>query len=160
MEGRGMEATDRERMLGQVEGLTEAARGLLVGLEELRTEIAGDADREPPAVLCRMLADAIAGYARRPRVTATWEAEARRLLERDGVTFEQAAAVLGWLTTYEGREATFWRRNVLSMPTFRSKWDRLVLAMRQDAEAARSRGNGRAGRLLELARSLPTGGRR
>jgi hypothetical protein len=153
--------TERENVLGRIDGLLEGARGLVSALEELRADVAGDGDREAPAVLCRMLADAIAGYGvRRPRVTATWETEARRLIERDGVTFEQATALLGWLTTHDGREATFWRRQILSMPTFRNRWDRLVLAMRQDAERARDARNGRAGRLLALARSLPTGGRR
>lgn len=150
------EKTDRERAIAKVDAVLEQARGFVETLEALRTELQGSSATEPPAEFCRMFADIVGKYVRRPRVTATWEIEARRLFELDRVTFEQAQQVLAWLATHDGREASFWRRNVLSVPTFRKQWDRLVLAMRQDAETLKAQGNGRAERLLAMSRSMPT----
>ena len=149
------ETTDREKLLAMIDGLLEQSRAMTETLAALRVEVQGEAAHAPAHLFAEAFADAVAAYVRRPRVTATWETEARRLFEVDAITFEQADAVLEWLTRHHGREAAFWRRNVLSVPTFRKQWDRLVLAMRQDAERLKAGDNGRAARLLEMSRSMP-----
>jgi hypothetical protein len=150
-------ATERERVLARVDALLAETETVVIGLRALRDEVSGFADDANPRRLCEAFSDGISAYARRPRITATWETEARRLLEVDRVTMAQALAMIAWLTEHDGNEAAFWRRNVLSFPTFRRQWDRLVLAMRQDAERMSERQNGRAARLLALSRSLPGG---
>jgi len=149
------ETTDREKLLAMIDGLLEQSRAMTETLAALRVEVQGEAANEPTWLFAEAFADAVSAYIRRPRVTATWATEARRLFEVDGITREQADAVLAWLTRHDGREASFWRRNVLSVPTFRKQWDRLVLAMRQDAERLKAGDNGRAARLLEMSRSMP-----
>jgi len=74
--------------------------------------------------ICRHLADRIEGNgSKRPTVTKRWRDSARLLLDRDGRTVEQVVKAIDWCQT-----DTFWRANILSMPTLREKYDQLRLA--------------------------------
>jgi hypothetical protein len=59
---------------------------------------------------------------RAAEVTPKWRDSARLLLDRDRVPLAEAVMVLRW-----SQQDSFWRSNILSMPTFREKFDRLKL---------------------------------
>jgi hypothetical protein len=90
-----------------------------------------DATTDTPAAdLCQLLAALIAqnGSKRRP-VTAKWLDAARLLLDRDGRDYAKAKALIEWCQADK-----FWRSNILSMPTFREKYDQLRLQALRDWE--------------------------
>lgn len=73
--------------------------------------------------LCSLLVELIvANGGRKPNVTKGWRDAARLLLDRDGVSMAEALRVMRW-----SQSDAFWRSNVLSMPTFREKFDQLRL---------------------------------
>ena len=73
--------------------------------------------------LCQRLASLIENNgARKPTVTKKWRDEARRLLDRDKVPFDDAMALIEWC-----QNDHFWKANILSMPKFREKFDQLKL---------------------------------
>jgi hypothetical protein len=95
--------------------------------------------------LCNVLADLIeANGSKRPKVTKAWLDSARLMLVRDSRDAEAAEELIRW-----SQENEFWRTNILSMPTFREKYDRLrlqrdnVVALRKldDDEPAYRRNN-------------------
>ena len=74
--------------------------------------------------VCRHLADRIEGNgSKRPNVTRRWREAARLLIDRDGRTVDQITRAIDW-----SQNDTFWRANILSMPTLREKYDQLRLA--------------------------------
>jgi hypothetical protein len=97
-----------------------------------------DAKQQPPArpdvvQLCNRLRDLMIGNGcKPPTVGKQWETAARLLLDRDKRDLREALWMLGWCQRDE-----FWRTNVLSMPTFRARYDQLVL--RAKAEVGRRR---------------------
>jgi hypothetical protein len=101
--------------------------------------------RRDVETLCSTLAELmIRNGCKPPTVTQKWRDAARLLLDRDGVTLNDAMGVLGWCQSDE-----FWRANVQSMPTFREKYDRLRLqAARSSPSDAKTRGH------LELIQRL------
>ncbi|MGQ4548274.1 helix-turn-helix domain-containing protein [Dermabacteraceae bacterium P13077] len=85
---------------------------------------AADPPRPDVETLCtRLVEHMTANGCRTPTVTARWRDEARRLLDRDGIPLEEALTVLDWSQNDE-----FWKRNILSLPKFREKYDRLRMA--------------------------------
>lgn len=73
--------------------------------------------------LCRLLAEQIhANGSKKPRITQSWYDECRRLRERDGRPVAEIERLIRWC-----QSDPFWRANVLSMPTFRRKYDQLRL---------------------------------
>lgn len=94
--------------------------------------------REDVEALCLRLVELmVANECKPPKITDTWRAEARRLLDLDGREFGRAMTLLEW-----SQANHFWRKNIHSIPTFREKYDRL----RQDAldEWAKTRPDGSA----------------
>ena len=92
---------------------------------------------KPPAVakppradveqLCTRLRDHIAGNtSKTPNITAKWRTEARLLLDRDGIPFDEAVRVLDWC-----QADSFWKGNILSMPKFREKFAQLQIKSHQ-----------------------------
>jgi DNA-binding transcriptional ArsR family regulator len=74
--------------------------------------------------ICRHLADRIEDNgSKRPNITKKWRDEARRLIDLDGRTVDQIIRAIDWC-----QNDTFWKANVLSMPTLREQYDRLRLA--------------------------------
>ena len=64
-------------------------------------------------------------------MTDAWRREARLLIDRDGVKFDDAMRVLEWC-----QQDDFWRTNILSMPTFRKQFDRLRLGSERTTKTA------------------------
>lgn len=82
------------------------------------------------ANLCSLLADLIeANGSKRPTIAKAWLLEADRLFRLDKRPPDEVERVLRWSQADE-----FWRGNVLSMPTFRAKYDRLRLAALRTGE--------------------------
>ncbi|PZG06084.1 hypothetical protein C1I95_32305 [Micromonospora craterilacus] len=80
--------------------------------------------------ICEYLANWIVqNGSRKPTITKQWRDEARRLIDRDKRTVEEIRDVIRWC-----QRDHFWRRNVLSMPTFRKQYDRLRLAWQDDPD--------------------------
>jgi hypothetical protein len=67
---------------------------------------------------------------KRPNITNRWRSEAEKMLRLDHRDPADAETLIRWC-----QSDPFWRANVLSMPTFRAKYDQLRLKM--------ANGNGR-----------------
>lgn len=79
--------------------------------------------REDVDRLCDLLADLIeANGSKRPTVTKAWRDAARLMLDKDERDPVKAENLIRWCQADD-----FWRSNVLSMPTFREKYDQLRL---------------------------------
>jgi hypothetical protein len=86
--------------------------------------------REDVQRLCKVLADLIeANGSNRPKITKTWTDSARRMVDVDGREPVKTENLIRWC---QGN--SFWRKNILSMPTFREKFDQLRLAALEDWE--------------------------
>lgn len=82
-----------------------------------------EAPRPDVEALCVLLADLVkANGSKRPPITKTWRTECRRMLDIDKRDPAKAEALIRWC-----QADSFWRSNVLSMPTFRQKYDQLRL---------------------------------
>lgn len=55
-------------------------------------------------------------------ITKEWRSSARLMIDADGHTLEQVLKCIDWVTAH-----SFWRRNVLSVPKLREKYERLRL---------------------------------
>jgi len=90
--------------------------------------------------LCQRLAELmIANECKPPTISQHWRDEARRMLDIDGRDFDKAMHLLDW-----SQQNKFWRKNILSMPKFREKYDQLRLDALAEWEGARN-GRGRNG---------------
>lgn len=77
--------------------------------------------------LCTRLRDHIAGNtSKTPNITEKWRTEARLLLDRDGIDFDEAVRVIDWC-----QADSFWKGNILSMPKFREKFAALQIKSHQ-----------------------------
>ncbi|GAA1431724.1 hypothetical protein GCM10009601_51280 [Streptomyces thermospinosisporus] len=104
-------------------------------------------DAEPPASaenpirhdverVCKHLADVVAqGGGKKPTITKTWRRDTRLLIDRDGVTPDQAIAAIDW-----AHNDPFWQAHILSPGKLRAKYETL----RRQA-LARQRGQRPAG---------------
>jgi hypothetical protein len=91
--------------------------------EELSRRKTAQPAREDVEQVCRHLADCVeANGSKRPRITQKWRDEARLLIDLDGRSVEQIIRAIDWC-----QSDSFWRANVLSMPTLREKYDQLRL---------------------------------
>lgn len=66
---------------------------------------------------------------KKPTITEKWRTEARLLLDKDERPLDVALRLIDWATSNE-----FWRPNILSMPTFRAKYDQLLLQARREQQ--------------------------
>jgi len=64
---------------------------------------------------------------RAPKITDAWRTEARRLLDLDKRPLDEATKLIDWC-----QKDGFWKGNILSMPTFREKYDQLRLRMEDE----------------------------
>lgn len=80
---------------------------------ETRPEVSELCDR----LLARIKANGV-----KATITKRWQDEARLLLDRDKRDLTEALSLIDWATS-----DSFWRSNILSMPTFRAKYDQLKL---------------------------------
>src|SRR5699024_7332020 len=94
--------------------------------------------REDVEALCTRLRDHVARNTDKPpTITARWRTEARLLLDKDGIEFDEAVRVLDWC-----QQDSFWMPNILSMPKFREKFAQLQIKSRQSAKPSGTRGSG------------------
>jgi hypothetical protein len=64
-----------------------------------------------------------------PEIGAGWISAARLMVDKDGRSVESAARLIDWC-----QQDPFWRANILSMRTFREKYDKLRLAANRDLD--------------------------
>ena len=103
------------------------------GREGKGTSSDDTSQRADVEALCDRLADHIeANGSKRPKVTATWRTECRRMLDVDGREPDRAGHLIDWC-----QADPFWRANVLSMPTFRAKYEQLRLKATAEWESKR-----------------------
>lgn len=89
-----------------------------------RRERAEEPRRDDVEQICEHLADRIeANGSLRPTIGERWRTEARLLLDKDGRTVEQVIRCIDWC-----QNDSFWRKNILSLPKLREKYDQLRLA--------------------------------
>jgi len=113
--------------------------------------------REDVLALCSQLQDLIeANGSKRPVINGQWLTEARLLLDKDKREFASASRLIAWC-----QADSFWKANVLSMPTFRKKYDQLRLQANAELDAKKKtqRPSGASGiaDLLSLGRSMDGG---
>ncbi|MEU4738251.1 MULTISPECIES: hypothetical protein [Streptomyces] len=82
-------------------------------------------DDAPPRTdverICRHLAAVIEkGGSKKPAITKKWRSDIRLLLDKDGVTPDQAIAAIDWAHTND-----FWQAHILSPAKLRQKYDTL-----------------------------------
>lgn len=77
--------------------------------------------------LCERLRDRIVENGAKATITTKWRTEARLLLDRDGRDLDKALNLVDWC-----QADPFWKSNVLSMRTFRAKYDQLRLKALQE----------------------------
>ena len=129
-----------------IEGLSRSDTGsnetLSPGAGEQRSRGTGEqssssaklpASAEPPREdveeLCTRLRDHVARNTDKPpTISARWRTEARLLLDKDGIEFDEAVRVLDWC-----QQDSFWMPNILSMPKFREKFAQLQIKSRQSS---------------------------
>lgn len=81
----------------------------------------------------------IANGCRKPEITASWRDSARLLLTRDSRTSAEAHRLIAWATN----DTAFWKRNILSMPTFRKQYDKLRLSREREGAKVTTIDHGR-----------------
>ena len=82
-----------------------------------------NAVRDDVLRLCNLLQDLIvANGSKKPTIGKTWTDAARLMLVADGRAMDAAERLMRWCQVDE-----FWKVNVLSMPTFRKKYDQIRL---------------------------------
>lgn len=85
--------------------------------------------REDVEALCTRLRDHVARNTDKPpTISARWRTEARLLLDKDEIEFDEAVRVLDWC-----QHDSFWMPNILSMPKFREKFAQLQIKSRQSS---------------------------
>jgi hypothetical protein len=93
----------------------------------------GEPHRADVEQLCTRLRDRMIGNGcKPPTITDGWRKAARLLLDKDGRELDKALNLLDWVAKDD-----FWRTNIMSMPTFRTRYDQLRLkALAEHAKAA------------------------
>ena len=93
------------------------------------TSSSAEPPREDVEALCTRLRDHVARNTDKPpTISARWRTEARLLLDKDGIEFDEAVRVLDWC-----QQDSFWMPNILSMPKFREKFAQLQIKSRQSS---------------------------
>lgn len=64
----------------------------------------------------------------------SWVIHVDRILRIDGVTKERLQLIYKWLKSGKGRNAEFWRKNILSTQKLREQYPKLEAAMMQDGQ--------------------------
>lgn len=95
-------------------------------------------DRVDVQAICGQLAEHIRSNGGKANITQKWKNEARLLLDRDKRPIPEVKQVIDWC-----QADSFWKANILSMPTFREKYDQLRLKMRNGSEPPRIHSDGR-----------------
>lgn len=123
------------------------------GKKEIGTGEQGKvAARDDVTSLCMLLADQIeANGSKRPTITQAWLDAARLMLDRDKRDFAKTQRLIVWC-----QNDSFWQSNVLSMSSFRSKYDKLRLQANREATGGKPTPMQRVERTLSLATDIDT----
>lgn len=89
----------------------------------------GEPLRHDVEEICELLADLIRQNGSKATVSAKWRDAARLMIDRDERPLAEAERLIRWC-----QDSEFWRGNILSMPTFREKYDKLRLQAERDAK--------------------------
>lgn len=93
--------------------------------EEVKKKNTVENDRDDVRKLCETLqARMVENGCRKQAITTRWKTSARLLLDKDGVSLDEALAVLEWSQAND-----FWKANIQSIPKLREKYDTLRLQM-------------------------------
>ena len=101
-------------------------------LRRTSAKSSGDLPREDVEQVCKHLATVIEnGGDKRPRITAKWRTDMRRLFDVDGITPDQATTAIDW-----AHANSFWQAHILSPAKLRDKY----ATLRRQAAAERGQG--------------------
>lgn len=89
--------------------------------------------RSDVEALCVRLRDRIVANGSKATISGKWRTEARLLVDRDGRDVDKALNLIDWC-----QADPFWRSNVLSMRTFRAKYDQLRLKALEEHQRGRA----------------------
>jgi hypothetical protein len=109
----------------QVRSKNEAETETETEIKEKEGETAPRSPDAPPRPdveeVCKHLADSLEKTgSKRPRVTAKWHNDTRLLLDRDGITVDQAQAAIDW-----AHASSFWQAHILTPAKLRDKYETL-----------------------------------
>ena len=112
-------------LVKQTRSKTEAETETETEIEEKEDENASRPLEDPHRVdveaVCKHLADTLEKTgSKRPRVTAKWRNDTRLLLDRDGITVDQAKAAIDW-----AHSSSFWQAHILTPAKLREKYETL-----------------------------------
>ncbi|MEV5944645.1 hypothetical protein [Streptomyces sp. NPDC051994] len=86
--------------------------------------------------VCKHLADRLEKTgSKRPRITTKWRDATRLLLDRDGITVEQAKTAIDW-----AHDSDFWQAHILTPMKLREKYDQLRRQAQAEARKIRPAG--------------------
>jgi len=117
------------------------------------TQLATSANevRDDVRELCELLQKLIVeNGSKEPTITDKWLNDARLMLDKDGRDFAAAGRLIQWC-----QGDPFWKSNILSMPTFRAKYDQLRLDANRQIEERKGKQptkTQRAQSLIEMGR--------
>ncbi|GAC1376883.1 MAG: hypothetical protein NVSMB4_05990 [Acidimicrobiales bacterium] len=89
--------------------------------------------REDVELLCKRLHDRVTENGSKAEINAGWRNAARLMLDRDHRDLDKALRLIDWC-----QDDSFWSVNILSMPTFRAKYDQLRLKANAEHTTAKS----------------------
>lgn len=100
--------------------------------------------------LCNILADLIADNGSpRPNIGKGWLDAARLMIDNDKRPIAEALSLIQWCQAHH-----FWKANILSMPTFRSKYDQLRLQREGDGKTSKPSKQEQVLDVLEMGRRM------
>jgi hypothetical protein len=102
--------------------------------------------------LCDVFAAQLDANGVKYSVTKKWLDDARLLVDRDGRNPHEARDLIRWAC-----RDSFWRANILSMPTFRKQYDKLRLARERDGRKRGTVDNSRDALAILRGRQAPSG---
>jgi len=105
-----------------------------------------DPPRDDVEALCTRLHDLVIAGGSKANISGKWRTEARLLLDRDERDFQKTLNLIEW-----SQQNPFWRKNILSMPKFREKYDQLRLAALAEHEQSRASPTGLSKREQKIA---------
>ncbi|MCD2099620.1 hypothetical protein QNA24_30090 [Rhodococcus qingshengii] len=89
-------------------------------------------ERDDVKRLCEHLRERVVAHGnRRPNITAKWRKEARLLLDRDGVSEDEAHRLIDWC-----QDDNFWPAFIQSMPKFREKFDTIRMQAQRSSSTS------------------------
>ena len=112
---------------GNAERNAESMPRIKEKVKEKENDVSKELTSSDASDLCQKLELSLHAWGAKGHTTEAWMTAADRLLRLDKRPLDEAIQVLEWATQSE-----FWRPNIMSMPTFREKYDTLRGQMMRD----------------------------